>query len=99
MFGHRRLTRLLATLVSRGRLTVHLPGFAPLVLGDGNPPHVTVRFTDRRAVAALMWDPELKLGELFMDGRLVVEEGTFLDLLQVLLQDNGGARTVMRVCG
>jgi cyclopropane-fatty-acyl-phospholipid synthase len=95
MFGHRRLARLLATLVNRGQLTVHIPGFAPLVLGDGSLPHVAVRFTDRRAVAALMWDPELKLGELFMDGRLVVEDGTFLDLLQVLLQDNGGARTIM----
>jgi cyclopropane-fatty-acyl-phospholipid synthase len=95
MIGHRRLARLLKTLVPRGTLTVALPGSHTLEAGDGTTPRVRVRITDRRAIAALLWDPELKLGELFMDGRLVLEEGSFLDMLQLLLQDNGGSRALM----
>lgn len=95
MLGQSRLARLLQTLVPRGTLTVRLPGGVTLTSGDGTLPRVAVRLTDRRAVAALVWDPELKLGELYMDGRLVLDEGSFLDLLQLLLQDNGGARALM----
>src|SRR5918994_1282971 len=36
------------------------------------------------------FDPELKLGELCMDRRLVVEHGTLFDFLQLVLQDNRG---------
>ncbi|MET0527426.1 MAG: cyclopropane-fatty-acyl-phospholipid synthase family protein, partial [Microvirga sp.] len=46
--------------------------------------------TDKAAQTALCLHPELKLGELFMDGRLVIEEGDMLDLLQLLLQDTHG---------
>ncbi|MBP0575611.1 hypothetical protein J8J27_33320, partial [Mycobacterium tuberculosis] len=81
------------TLVRHGTLRVNLPGGPEFTVGDGTPPRVAVRLTDRRAVAALLADPELKFGELFMDGRLSVEEGTLLDLLQLIVRDTGGART------
>ncbi|MBB4039786.1 cyclopropane-fatty-acyl-phospholipid synthase [Microvirga flocculans] len=58
--------------------------------GDGAEPHVSIRFTDAAAQMALCLHPELKLGELFTDGRLVIEKGTILDLLQLLLQDTHG---------
>ncbi|WP_114945019.1 SAM-dependent methyltransferase [Microvirga calopogonii] len=58
--------------------------------GDGAEPQVSIRFTDAAAQMALCLHPELKLGELFVDGRLVIEKGNILDLLQLLLQDTHG---------
>ncbi|MGO4523557.1 class I SAM-dependent methyltransferase [Microvirga sp. 2MCAF35] len=58
--------------------------------GDGAEPRVSIRFTDAAAQMALCLHPELKLGELFVDGRLLIEQGNILDLLQLLLQDTHG---------
>jgi cyclopropane-fatty-acyl-phospholipid synthase len=44
-----------------------------------------VRLTSRRAELGLLRDPELKFGEAYMDGTLVVEQGTIADVLAVLL--------------
>jgi cyclopropane-fatty-acyl-phospholipid synthase len=67
-----------------------------LVFGDGTEPHVAVRLTDQRAILALLTDPELRTGELFMDGRLVVERGSIYDLLDVLLRGAAGGRSFLR---
>ncbi len=61
-----------------------------MTFGTGAEPRVAIRFTDASAQMALCLHPELRLGELFMDGRLVIEQGTIYDLLQVLLQDTHG---------
>jgi cyclopropane-fatty-acyl-phospholipid synthase len=44
-----------------------------------------VRFTSAKAQRAVLLDPELKLGEAYMDGALVVERGSIADVLEVLL--------------
>jgi len=76
--------------VRRGNLDMVTAGGERFTFGDGTAPQVSIRFTDAAAQMALCLHPELKLGELFTDGRLVVEQGTFLDLLQLLLQDTRG---------
>jgi cyclopropane-fatty-acyl-phospholipid synthase len=53
--------------------------------GDGVGPRVGIRIEDRRAEWALLFDPDLKLGELYMDGRFVVEEGSIYDFLETVL--------------
>ncbi|BCJ90837.1 replicative DNA helicase [Terrihabitans soli] len=53
--------------------------------GDGIGPHVRLRITGRGAEWALLFDPDLKLGELYMDGRLIVEEGSIYDFLETVL--------------
>ena len=47
--------------------------------GSGTPP--AVRFADRAAEYRLLSNPALALGELFMDGRLVVTRGSIYDVL------------------
>ena len=42
---------------------------------------MSVRFASRRAELGLLRDPELKFGEAYMDGTLVVEQGTIADVL------------------
>ncbi len=47
-----------------------------------------VRFVDAAAERALLLNPELRLGELFMDSRLIVERGTIYDFLVLVLRDS-----------
>jgi cyclopropane-fatty-acyl-phospholipid synthase len=79
-----------APLVKRGTLEVVTSRGKVLTIGDLGSPQVTIRFTDAGAVWALCLDPELKLGELYMDRRLVIEHGTLFDFLQLVLQDSRG---------
>lgn len=81
------LRRAFGPLVRRGSLTVLLPGGEPLVFGNQGMPRACIRFTDRRAVWALLRDPDMQFGELFMQARLQVEEGTVYDVLELLLRD------------
>ncbi|BBE73766.1 SAM-dependent methyltransferase [Oharaeibacter diazotrophicus] len=92
MIVERILGRLVEALVVEGHLEFELPGGRRFVAGDGGAPRVRARLTDRAAGRELVLDPELKFGELFMDGRLVVEEGTVYDLLALLLQAHRGDR-------
>ncbi|MES2186812.1 MAG: cyclopropane-fatty-acyl-phospholipid synthase family protein, partial [Pseudomonadota bacterium] len=84
----RVLVKTFGLLVRRGSLSVVLPGGKVLQFGDRTTPHARIRFTDRRAIAKLLMDPDLQLGELFMDERLVMEEGTVYDLLELFLRDS-----------
>jgi cyclopropane-fatty-acyl-phospholipid synthase len=55
---------------------------------------VAVRFTTHAAQRGVLFDPELKVGEAYMDGTLVIEQGTLADVLTVLLgqEDDDGGR-------
>ena len=53
--------------------------------GPGGGKHVTVRLHDRRAPLELFRNPRLRAGELYMDGRLTIEDGTILDLLELII--------------
>jgi cyclopropane-fatty-acyl-phospholipid synthase len=76
----------LAGQVLSGRLIVTAADGERFEVGDGTGPAVAIRFTDRRAPWALIHDPDLKLGELFTDGRLVIDEGEVFDLLTLVLR-------------
>jgi cyclopropane-fatty-acyl-phospholipid synthase len=84
------LDTVLRSLVSRGSLFVRTASGKELRFGDGTPPHVAIRFTDRRAELAFLLDADLRLGELFMDQRLIVEEGTIYDFLDLVLREQAG---------
>lgn len=81
------LQRAFTPLVRRGHLEILLPSGRSLVFGDDTAPRAHLRFTDRRAIWALLRDPDLNLGEMFMQERLRVEQGTVYDLLELVLRD------------
>ncbi|MEN2430465.1 cyclopropane-fatty-acyl-phospholipid synthase family protein [Comamonas sp. F1-6] len=85
------LQQAFAPLVTTGRLEVITPSGKALIFGDGGQPQARLRFADRRAVLALLRDPDLNFGELFMQQRLLVEQGTVYDVLELVLR---GARQV-----
>jgi cyclopropane-fatty-acyl-phospholipid synthase len=89
----RALYAALSSFIRHGSLDVVMPSDAQMCVGDGAEPRVVVRIPDSRAVWALLSDPELRLGELFMDGRLVFERGSIYDLLELLLRNAGGRRS------
>ncbi len=55
--------------------------------GDRDDPAVVARITDRRTERRLFFNPALALGEAYMDGRLVFEQGTVYDFLELLLSN------------
>jgi cyclopropane-fatty-acyl-phospholipid synthase len=70
--------------VQHGTLTLDLPGGERLSAGDGSGQPLNVRLTDHRAAIELVLNPEMALGELFTDGRLLVSGGSIYDLLDVI---------------
>jgi cyclopropane-fatty-acyl-phospholipid synthase len=82
-------------LVRRGSLELVTASGRHLVFGGGGEPKVRVRFADRAAQWALLLDPDLQAGELFMDERLVVERGSLYDFIRLALQDSRGDRSVL----
>jgi cyclopropane-fatty-acyl-phospholipid synthase len=55
--------------------------------GDGHGRSVVARLLDRRLERQLALDPQLAVGEAYMDGRLVMVEGTIYDLLALVLSN------------
>ncbi len=72
--------------IRRGSFTVTTAAGSTYAFGDGSGPPVAVRFTTAGAQRAVLMDPELKLGEAYMDGTLVVEQGSIADVLAILLR-------------
>jgi cyclopropane-fatty-acyl-phospholipid synthase len=70
--------------ITHGTLIVELPKGDRLTFGDGTGQPLTIRLKDRAALRQLVLNPELALGELFMDGRLVISGGSIYDLLDLL---------------
>ena len=81
---HRLLPMLLDQLIRRGALTVTTAAGRTYTFGDGTGPTAAVRFTSATAQRATLLDPELKLGEAYMDGTFVVERGSIADVLAIL---------------
>jgi cyclopropane-fatty-acyl-phospholipid synthase len=84
----RLIAAALGRLVRKGTLKVTFASGRTATFGDGSGESIAVRFADKRAERELALDPALKLGELYMDGRLIVEVGSVFDLVS-LAKGNG----------
>jgi cyclopropane-fatty-acyl-phospholipid synthase len=81
---------LLRRIVRRGSLILIDAGGTTHRYGDGAPPAISVRLTDRRLERQLVRDPQLALGEAYMHGRLVMLEGCIYDFLELILSNLQG---------
>ncbi|MGI4732205.1 MAG: class I SAM-dependent methyltransferase [Janthinobacterium lividum] len=72
--------------VKRGTLTLLRPDAAPVTFGTPDPsfPDVTLRFADAGVARAIVRHPSLAAGELYMNGRMIVEGGEVMDLVRLL---------------
>jgi cyclopropane-fatty-acyl-phospholipid synthase len=80
--------RLVDKLLTKGSITLIAPGKAPETVGREGGKHLTVRFTDRKVAFDILKSPRLGFGETYMDGRLVIEGGTILDLMRLIVGSN-----------
>jgi cyclopropane-fatty-acyl-phospholipid synthase len=78
---------LLTRLVRRGSLTLTDAEGKAHHYGDGQGRAIAFRLTDRSFERQLVYDPHLALGEGYMQGRLVMQEGRIYDLLELLLSN------------
>jgi cyclopropane-fatty-acyl-phospholipid synthase len=86
------LQGLLRRFVEKGRLTVLSHDGSQHVFGSGaDGPNVTVRLADAAVERALFFNPELAAAEAYMDGRLLLEDGsTVYDLLFLFSVNRSG---------
>jgi len=78
------LQSVLRNLVREGDLTVKLPGGAELKLGDGSGPPLVARVTSAVWAARIAAKPGLGVGEAYMDGGLVLEQGHIDDFIDLI---------------
>jgi cyclopropane-fatty-acyl-phospholipid synthase len=76
----------LRRFIRQGSFSVTTAGGKRHTFGDGTGPAVVVRFTSAKAQRSVLLNPELRLGEAYMDGTFVVEQGSIADVLALLLR-------------
>ncbi|MET0748463.1 MAG: cyclopropane-fatty-acyl-phospholipid synthase family protein [Rhizobium sp.] len=78
------LLALVTKIVRKGSLQITLSNGETHLLGDGTGETVAVRSADREAEDAIATDPTLKLGEMYMQGRFILEQGNIYDFLSLV---------------
>ena len=80
------LTRLLGGVIRRGSLAIHYADGVTETLGEPAPgfPDVAIRLTDAAIARAIVTNPELGAGEGFMNGRILIEQGSIWDLIMLV---------------
>jgi len=85
-------TAVLKSIVRTGSLRLVDGAGRSHQFGDGTPPHCTVRLASRRLDYTLALNPELSIGEAFVDGGLVIEEGSLYDFLEIAARNYGNLK-------
>ena len=91
--------RLIGKLLKQGSITLVGPDGSRETCGPGGGKSLTVRFTDRRVPLEILKNPRLGMGEAYMDGRVIIEDGSVLDLLKMVTgsnrwEDGGNGRKI-----
>lgn len=83
----RLLEKVLRRVVETGTLKVETASGRSYEVGDADAqkPTIAIRFTSADVERRILLDPELCIGEAYMDGALVVERGSIADLLALLM--------------
>jgi cyclopropane-fatty-acyl-phospholipid synthase len=81
----RLLRYFLGQFIRRGTMMFTTANGARFACGDGSGRPVAVRFLSKQTQHRILLNPELALGEAYMDGTFVVENGSIADALEILL--------------
>lgn len=74
----------LSGLVKRGSLVLRLPAGSVIQLGDGTGERLVVAITNVKWCARLVANPALALGEAYVEGGLIIEEGSLSSFATVI---------------
>ncbi|MEA2929735.1 MAG: cyclopropane-fatty-acyl-phospholipid synthase [Hyphomicrobiales bacterium] len=86
------LRRLLPSFIRQGSLRLTTAHGTTIVLGDGTGTPLAARFTTTKAQWHLLFDPELALGETYMDGTFVMEQGSIAGLLELAMSQEQASK-------
>lgn len=81
-----------ARQIKKGTLRITTAQGNTATFGDGEGAPVAIRFRSSTAQRRVLTDPELRLGEAFVDGDMVLENGSIMDLLELLLSQDATSR-------
>jgi cyclopropane-fatty-acyl-phospholipid synthase len=81
----RLLRYFLRQFIRRGAMTFTAAGGEKFTCGDGTGPHIFARFLTAEAELRVLCNPELALGEIYMEGSFIVENGSIADALAILM--------------
>jgi cyclopropane-fatty-acyl-phospholipid synthase len=88
----RVLELIFRSYVGRGTLRLTTAGGKVLAFGDGTGTPVSIRFTTKSAEWSVLLDPELAVGEAYMDGTLVIEQGSIADFLALAMSQEQASK-------
>jgi cyclopropane-fatty-acyl-phospholipid synthase len=88
----RLLRAVLQGSICAGSLRITSASGTTFTLGDGTGEPAAIRFRSHAAERGILLDPEMKFGEAYMDGSVVVEEGSIADVLAVILRQQRDGR-------
>lgn len=77
------ISKFLNNLIRKGSLFVIFPGGKEVHFGDSSRP-VTVRLHSRSLVCKLLINPDLALGEAYMDGTLTIDGDDLFSLIELI---------------
>ncbi|HEY2137560.1 MAG TPA: cyclopropane-fatty-acyl-phospholipid synthase family protein [Xanthobacteraceae bacterium] len=77
-------------MIRRGNFRLTTARGTSLTFGDGTGKPIAARFTSLAAELGVLLEPELKLGEAYMDGAFVMEKGSIADLLALAMSSGYG---------
>ena len=81
----RLLRFFLNQFIRRGSITFVTASGMTFTCGDGTGEPVRVRLTTKDVARQLLLDPEMSFGEAYTDGTLLVERGSIVDVLAIIL--------------
>jgi len=87
---NRLFDRLMSRVIKQGTLTIAYATGETVTYGEPAPgyPDVAVRFTDAKVGRDIVLDPRLGAGEAYMDGRIVMERGGVMELVELVQANN-----------
>jgi len=75
----------LGRFIKRGSIQFTTASGSKFICGDGSGEPVSARFLTTAAEYRVLLEPELALGEVFMDGTFIVERGSIAQILSIAL--------------
>src|SRR5258708_32518431 len=87
-------------LIRTGTVQVTTAAGSSFSCGDGTGTPVAIRSASRAAEWRILLDPEFRLGEAYMDGSIIVDQGSIAEFLDIavknLSQTGAGVASGMR---
>jgi len=88
----RPLRYILDRLITTGDLNLIDADDRNYGFGDHSGPPVVARIAEKWTEIRLALNPMLAIGEAYMDGRLIIEQGTIYDLLEIIVKNLAAIR-------